>query len=160
MYLFNYKGIVEYLINDLGLIFVKEDNDYIRLDIGCIFGRYVDVYKYKIGCLSMGVGLVYYIVFGVEVFEIEIWKINLEVKGFIIIGVKDRKFFKLLYYRELGGVIIEFVIFILGFEMDSEYKEVLDFYMLLYYMYLKDEVEVKFMLFFIRNIDSFYEYFY
>lgn len=158
IYSSNYKGTVEHLTNDLGLTVVKEDNDYIRLDTGRILGRYVDVYKHKTGRSSMGAGSVHHIAFGVESSEIETWKTKLEAKGFTINGIKDRKFFKSLYYREPGGVIIELATLTPGFETDSEYKEAPDLYMPPHYMHLKDEVEAKLMPLFVKNIDSLYEY--
>jgi len=106
----------------------------------------------------MGAGSVHHIAFGVEANDMENWKKKLSDKGYYITGVKDRKFFKSLYYREPGGVIIELASYTPGFEVDEPYQEAPDLFMPPHYEDLRDEVESKMYPLFIRPINKLTEY--
>lgn len=154
----NYDATKKHLVDGLGLTIVKEDSDYLRLDTGSILGRYVDIYKHQTGLSKMGAGSVHHIAFGILESQIDEWKQVLTDKGFNVTGVKDRKFFKSLYYREPGGVIIELASLTPGFEFNEVYEEVPELYMPPHYEHLRDEVEAKVMPLFVRPIDKLTDY--
>lgn len=158
LYSSNYEATKSHLTESLGLKIVQEDDDYLRLDTGSVLGRYIDIYKHKTGRSTMGAGAVHHIAFGVEETDIEAWKVYLVDKGFNVTGVKDRKFFKSLYYREPGGVIIELATRTPGFEVDAIYKEAPDLYMPPHYAHLKEEIENKMMPLFVRPIEKLTDY--
>lgn len=158
MYSSNYKATKAFLIDELGLVFVKEDDAYARFDTGQTPGRYVDVYKHSTGRSKMGAGTVHHIAFGVKLEDIETWKANLIEKGFHVTGVRDRKFFKSIYFREPGGTIIELATTKPGFKPDEVYLEEPELFMPPHYEHLREEVEAKVMPLFVRPIDQLRKY--
>jgi glyoxalase family protein len=158
LYSTNYEKTVRHFVDDLGFSVILEDSDYIRLDTDREVARYIDIYKQKTSLGSIGAGSVHHIAFGVEEKDMENWKKELSNKGYYITGIKDRKFFKSLYYREPGGVTIELASFTPGFEVDEPYQEAPDLFMPPHYEDLRDEVESKMYPLFVRPIEKLTEY--
>ncbi len=158
LYSSNFEATKSHLVDVLGLSVVTEGDDYLRLDTGKTLGRYIDIYKHQTGRSKMGGGTVHHIAFGVEENDMNTWKKTLSEKGFFITDIRDRKFFKSIYYREPGGVMIELATLTPGFEVDDTYKEVPDLYMPPHFEALSVEVEDKVMPLFVRPIDKLIEY--
>lgn len=55
----------------------------------------------------MGIGVVHHVAFAVDNAEIEAWEVKLKEHGYQPTPVKDRKYFKSVYFREPGGILIE-----------------------------------------------------
>ncbi|WP_162140300.1 VOC family protein [Haploplasma axanthum] len=97
----------DFLINILGLELVKEDELYYRFEMKNNVGKYIDLYKESQGEGRLSTGTNHHIAFSVGYDEIDDWKKFLELNGFKVSDVKNRNFFKSLYFREPGGIIIE-----------------------------------------------------
>ncbi|WP_162146834.1 DUF896 domain-containing protein [Acholeplasma granularum] len=158
LYSSNVLGTKSFLLDDLKLKLVEENDLYIRFESDQELGRYVDLYKKSMGQSKMGAGSVHHIAFGVNETEIESWKTYFEEKGYHITGVKDRKFFKSIYFREPGGTIIELATNTPGFEQDSPYLEEPKLFMPPHFENLRSEVETKLMPLFIRPIKELRDY--
>lgn len=71
-----------------------------------------------------GLGTVHHIAFGVnDVEDLETLMNKLREQGYYTSGLKDRKYFTLLYYKEVGGVVIEFATAGPGFTVDESFEE-------------------------------------
>src|SRR5690606_21151 len=86
------------------------------------FGRYIDLFHLNMGESKDGAGTYHHIALTVRSEDISEWKDKLESKGFNVTEVKDRLFFKSIYFREPGGIIVELATEKPGFEVDEIYQ--------------------------------------
>lgn len=71
-----------------------------------------------------GVGTVHHIAFEVDNKEdLEVLKEELRTQGYYTSGIKDRKYFTSLYFKEKGGVVIEIATKGPGFTVDEPFEE-------------------------------------
>ncbi len=158
LYSNDYELTQAFLIDELGLKLVNESDLYIRLEMDSIVGKYIDIYKMRTGKSLSGAGTVHHIAFGVEASELDLWVQRLNQKGFNIKEVKDRTFFKSIYFREPGGIIIELATNTPGFSADKTYVEEPILYMPPHFLHLKEQSEKTLMPLFIRPVDQLVNY--
>lgn len=104
----NPKESLDFFINILGANLLLEDNDYYRLSLNSDFANYLDISKdtFKRGRLSKGT--VHHIAFSVDGEDTLIkFKEKIERLGIHVTDIKDRNFFKAIYFKEPGGTVIE-----------------------------------------------------
>lgn len=148
----------KFLSDDLGLIFVDESKYFIRFETPAELGKYIDIYKLPMGKSVMGAGAVHHIAFGVEEKDIDQWKENLEKKGYYLTEVKDRKFFKSVYFKEPGGIIIELATLTPGFEKEQIDEVNPALFMPPHFEHLRSEIEAEMMPLFVKSIDKLVHY--
>ncbi len=91
----------------LGYEVVDSNSDNFLLSINDDLGGSIELAKDPHNRGIMGVGTVHHIAFAVNNDEIYEWKNKLEENGYRPTEVKIRKYFKSLYFRESGGLLIE-----------------------------------------------------
>lgn len=101
------EGTKEFFINVLGLKLIDEDRNFYRFEMDDTLGKYIELNKNNVEKGRLSTGTVHHIAFTIEDDEVNAWKELLTEKGFNVSDVRDRKFFKSLYFREPGGTIIE-----------------------------------------------------
>ncbi len=95
------------LTNLLGYQLIDEDEEMYLLEISDNLGGRLELSKQAQPRGLMGVGVVHHIAFSVEDDEIEDWLKQLKDYGLQPTEIKDRKYFKSIYFREPGGILIE-----------------------------------------------------
>lgn len=95
------------LTNVLGYESIDEDEEMIHLKVSDDLGGTIELSKKRRAPGKMGIGAVHHIAFKVTEDEINSWREKIILAGFIPTEVKDRKYFKALYFREKGGILIE-----------------------------------------------------
>ena len=98
----------DFFISVLGMNLLDENNDYYRLKMdGQLVGQTVDIFKGRIGRGRNSTGTNHHIALTVEDDELEIFKNKIESMGVKVSDIKNRDFFRALYFREPGGIMIE-----------------------------------------------------
>lgn len=108
IYSTNFKKSKDFFESFLKMKLIKEDDSYYRFEMEQETGKYLDLSKrdYKRGRLSKGT--VHHIALTVDtVSELEEFRRKIKDLGINVTDVKDRNFFKSIYFREPGGTIIE-----------------------------------------------------
>lgn len=116
------KKTLEVLTNILGYEVVDEDSEMIQLKVNDEFSGMLELSKEAMPLGSMGVGTVHHIAFKIEDNDIEAWRQKLVDLGIKVTPVKDRKYFKALYFREPGGILIELSTLGPGMIVDEDEK--------------------------------------
>lgn len=114
------KETKNFFIDVLGATIIDEDRDFIRLGLNSEIGNYIDINKdaYLRGKLSKGT--IHHVALGVETEEDLIsFKEKIEKLGIFVTDIKDRNFFKAIYFKEPGGSIIELSTMKPGFNKES-----------------------------------------
>ncbi|PTX59398.1 glyoxalase family protein [Melghirimyces profundicolus] len=124
-----YSGLPEktmdFLENGLGLSRVGEESGYVRFRSKDTLGNIVDVLKTPPQDGYMGAGTVHHIAWRAKDDEDQLeWRTHVAQYGFQPTPVKDRQYFKSIYFREQGGILFEIATDPPGFERD-EPKEAL-----------------------------------
>lgn len=96
------------LINIMGYELIDEDKDHYLLEIHENLAGILELAKRAPTRGIPGVGTVHHIAFKVNNDEIGEWKEKLEEEGYRPTEVKDRNYFKSIYFRETGGILLEF----------------------------------------------------
>ena len=104
----------------LGYTLVDQDSETYLLQVNDEFGGTLELAKASPKMGVMGVGTVHHIAFVINDDEIEEWKIKLQKNGFLPTKIKDRKYFKSLYFRETGGLLIELATKSPGMTIDED----------------------------------------
>lgn len=91
----------------LGYTVMDEDSDNYLLKINNNLGGSLELAKDHPIRGIPGVGTVHHLALTVHDETIDKWKVKLEEKGYRPTEVKDRKYFRSLYFRESGGILIE-----------------------------------------------------
>lgn len=97
----------EVLVNILGYEQLDDENNRVRYRIHDGLGGDIELAKNTIPMGRMGKGTVHHIAFEVEDGTIEKWAEFLKEKGYHPTEVKERHYFKSIYFREPGGILIE-----------------------------------------------------
>lgn len=115
----------DFFIKHLDAKLEIEDDNYYRLSYPSEIGKYIDIKKQRENRGRLSKGTVHHIALSVK--DLESLKLLLkEIKelGFNVTDIKERDFFKAIYFREPGGIIIELSTMSPGFtNIDEEGKE-------------------------------------
>lgn len=115
------KDTVDTLENLLGLDKVEEEGEYIRLKAYGDIGNIIDIKTTSSGTGVNSVGTVHHIAWrakdGLELLE---WQNKLREAGFMVTDVRDRNYFKSIYFREKGGILFEIATDKPGFAIDED----------------------------------------
>jgi glyoxalase family protein len=103
----------------------SEDSNRVRLKVGTTqsaLGEYVDLLEQPgLGPAYFGVGSVHHIAFRVaDDFEQDEYRNRLTVSGQSVTPVRDRTYFRSVYFREPGGVLFELATDRPGFTIDED----------------------------------------
>ena len=120
------EGIQDLLTNEMGMVLHgKEGNRYrfkMNNDDAC--GHFYDVVidvQAEMG--RQGGGTVHHIAFRTATGdEQKFWQQSLRDKGFSVTAIRDRKYFKSIYFHAPGGVLFEIATDPPGFSMDEPYE--------------------------------------
>jgi glyoxalase family protein len=110
------------IANEMGYRLVKREGERARFEAGLGgSGTYIDVIATnKIPSGLGGVGTVHHIAFRVAGDEEELlMQSRLSDAGYTVSGVRDRTYFRSIYYREQGGVLFEIATDVPGFPDDE-----------------------------------------
>lgn len=91
----------------LGYKLENEDDDTYKLRIHNGLGGTISIAKDAPPVGLIGVGSVHHVALAVKNDEVEAWIPKLESAGFKPTEVKNRKYFRSIYFREKGGILIE-----------------------------------------------------
>jgi glyoxalase family protein len=114
------------LMNVMGMVLHdKEGNRYrFKMDSDDPFGHFYDVVvdpQAETG--QQGAGTVHHIAFRTPTNdEQKYWQKSLITKGFSVTPIRDRKYFKSIYFHEPGGVLFEIATDPPGFTVDEPYE--------------------------------------
>lgn len=103
----NPEATLKLLTEILGYQLVDQDDRFYLLQITDAFGGYIELSKQTEPKGRMGIGAVHHIAFEIENEEINLWREKLLDAGYNPTPIRNRKFFKSLYFRERGGILIE-----------------------------------------------------
>lgn len=95
------------LTDILGYKIVDQNDEYYQLKINDSIGGLIELSKKAHKRGHVAVGTVHHIAFSVNNDEINAYRILLLEKGYQPTEIKDRNYFKSLYFREPGGILIE-----------------------------------------------------
>ncbi len=158
LYSKDFEGTKAFLLDDLGLALVDENQYFVRFEASSNLGKYIDLYKTSMGKSVMGAGAVHHIAFGVAEIEIDSWKETLEKKGYYLTEVKDRKFFKSIYFKEPGGIIIELATLTPGFEENQTDEINPALFIPPHFEHLREEIENEVMPLFVEPVEKLVHY--
>lgn len=110
----------EALENVMGLTRVGEEDGMIRFHSSADIGNVIDVKQTTTGRSEMGVGTVHHIAWRATDDEDHLeWKKHVEEAGYGVTEVRDRNYFKAIYFREDGGILFEIATDPPGFAHDE-----------------------------------------
>lgn len=158
LYATDFELTKDFFVNELGFRFKEESDLYIRLETDASVGRYIDIYKMRQGKSKMGAGVIHHIAFGVLASEIDKWHDLLTQKGYVLSEIKDRLFFKSLYFKEPGGINIELATTTPGFVSDTVYLEEPKLFIPPHYKHLEEKSLDTLMPLFIRPVNQLVTY--
>lgn len=110
----------ETLTEVMGLEFVAEDKDYIRVKSTADIGNIIDVKRTSVGRGMMGVGTVHHIAWRADDNEDQLeWQRHVMNSGYHVTSVRDRNYFNAIYFREHGEILFEIATDPPGFAHDE-----------------------------------------
>lgn len=110
----------EVLDNVLGLELVGKEGDYIRFKSESELGNIIDIKATSFGKGHQGPGVVHHIAWRTKDDGEQLeWKSFVEEKGFEVTPVRDRNYFKAIYFKENGGTLFEIATDPPGFAHDE-----------------------------------------
>ena len=110
----------EVLENVMGFELVAREGDYIRFRSASDLGNIIDVLATSFGRGENGPGVVHHIAWRTKDDAEQLaWKKHVEQDGFDVTEVKDRNYFKAIYFREHGGILFEIATDPPGFAHDE-----------------------------------------
>lgn len=108
----------------LGFEKVDEKLDIIRYKSTDSIGNIIDLKTTPMSIGKMGIGTVHHIALRVkDEEELLEWSNVLKERGFLVSPLRDRKYFKSIYFREKGGNLFEIATDIPGFTVDEAVEE-------------------------------------
>lgn len=114
---------LELLTEVLGYHLVEEDEEAYLLKVSDELGGLIELHKHQRGFGRMGRGTVHHIAFKINEADIEQWYETLVELGYRPTEIKNRKYFKSIYFREKGGILIELATNEPGMLVDESYEE-------------------------------------
>lgn len=116
----NPKATIQTLTDTMGLTHFSEENSVVRLKSEGELGNTVDIPLEAESPGEMGVGTVHHIAWRAEdEADHKDWLLHVKKSGFQATDVKDRNYFKALYFREYGGILFEIASDTPGFTVDE-----------------------------------------
>lgn len=110
----------EVLENILGFTCVGEDAEYLRFSSESHIGNMIDIRLSPTVRGLMGAGTVHHIAWRAkDEQELQQWRALLVEKGYYPTELKDRNYFKALYFHEEGGILFEIATDGPGFAVDE-----------------------------------------
>lgn len=104
----------------MGLKFIEEDGEFIRLRSSANIGNIIDLKTTSIKKGQMGVGTVHHIAWrAIDEHDQLQWRKKLVAKGYHVTPVLDRNYFKSIYFQEHGGILFEMATDTPGFSHDE-----------------------------------------
>lgn len=155
----NYKKTFDLLVNILKYTLVSEDEKSYTFKIEEGLGGTLFLLKQNEPMGESSRGTVHHIAFKIKADEIEAWREYLLKNGYYPTEIKDRKYFKSLYFRDKGGQIIELATFGPGVTVDEPVAHLGESFMIPphYEDESADILETMFPVF-VREIDAMQSY--
>ncbi|NLY76837.1 MAG: ring-cleaving dioxygenase [Tissierellia bacterium] len=115
------KETVEVIETLLGLERVGEEGEFIRFKSSADMGNIIDINTSSMARGITSVGTVHHIAWRAEDEEdLLAWRSLVKENGFAVSPVRDRKYFKSIYFYEKGGILFEIATDIPGFAVDED----------------------------------------
>jgi glyoxalase family protein len=110
-------GVLE---NVLGLELVGKEGDYIRYESASELGNIIDIKATSFGKGKQGPGVVHHIAWRTKNDAEQLaWKSFVEENDYVVTPVRDRNYFKAIYFSEPGGTLFEIATDPPGFAHDE-----------------------------------------
>ena len=111
------------LENLFGFKKIGEDQGLIRYESSADLGDLIDLKKTPMSSGIQGVGTVHHIAFRASDEQEQLaWKKLLEENGYRVTEVRDRNYFKSIYFNEKGGILFEIATEGPGFDRDETFE--------------------------------------
>lgn len=111
------KDVLETILN---MKFVKQEDDYLRFKSDGVLGNLIDIKLSPSVRGLAGAGTVHHIAWRAkDDEELENWRELLEEKGYKPTEIKERNYFKAVYFYEPGGILFEIATDLPGFSIDE-----------------------------------------
>lgn len=101
------KKTLDLLRNIFGYEIVNENEQFYQLKVNDDLGGILELSKELHDYGQIAQGTVHHLALGVEDEDIEMWRTSLIEAGFKVTEVKNRNYFKSLYFRDSGGILFE-----------------------------------------------------
>lgn len=101
------NSTLKVLTDILGYKITEQNDEYYQLKTNESESRFIELSKNSQGHGQVAVGTVHHIAFEVENEEIVEWRKLLIENGYRPTEIKDRNYFKSIYFREPGGILFE-----------------------------------------------------
>lgn len=107
--------------NLLGFERVGEEGDCIRFKSSSDIGNIIDVKTISMGKAVTSIGTVHHIAWRAEnEYDLLEWQNLAREQGYAVTEVKDRNYFKSIYFSEKGGILFEIATDVPGFTIDED----------------------------------------
>lgn len=155
----NYNKTLPLLTDILGYTLVKEDDEAYTLHIHDDLGGTLFLLKENKPMGELDRGTVHHIAFKVLNEEIDAWRELLLKSGYYPTEVKNRKYFKSLYFRDKGGLIIELATIGPGVSVDEPVEHLGESFIIPdHFEEERAEIFETMMPLFVREIDQMQSY--
>jgi glyoxalase family protein len=112
------------LENVLGLVCIGQENEFLRFKSEGNVGNTIDIHLNPTVRGLMGAGTVHHIAWRAKDEEdLQRWRTLLQDKGYYPTEIRDRNYFKALYFHEEGGILFEIATDPPGFSVDEPVAE-------------------------------------
>lgn len=145
------------LLEDVfGYEMVAEDDEFIKLQLNEELGSRLYLNKKMDERGIPGTGTIHHIAFKVsDEAELIRWRMHLEELGYYVTEIKDRHYFKSIYFREHGGILIELATVGPGMTVDEAVGELgTHFIIPAHYQNEEEAIRQRMMPIFIRELDK------
>ena len=125
---------------------VSENDEAVLLQVSEDLGGTLEIIKEKVELGQQGVGTVHHLALSIDNGDEDAWVSKLQAAGYRPTEVKDRKYFRSIYFREKGGILIELATVKPGVLVD-ESEENLGSELLIppHYEIIREEIEATIM---------------
>ena len=155
----NYKKTLEMLVNVLGYTVVNEDEENVYLHMHDEIGGTLILLKQNESMGQSDRGTVHHIAFKILDDEAEAWKQHLKSLGYYPTAVKERHYFKAVYFRDKGGQLIELATINPGVTIDEPVAHLGESFIIPeHFEDHKAEIFESIMPLFVREIDAMQSY--
>lgn len=118
------EATIRTLTETMGLAKWKEENGVVRLHGEGALGNLIDIPLETAQPGEMGVGTVHHIAWRAEDEEDHAdWQAHVAKHGYNVTEIKDRQYFKALYFREKGKILFEIASDTPGFTVDESFDQ-------------------------------------
>lgn len=120
LYSTNPEATVETLTQTMGLEKIGEENGILRLKANGELGSTIDIPLDAVEVGEMGVGTVHHIAWRADDDADHLkWHAHVQANAYQVTDIKDRNYFKALYFREYGNILFEIATDPPGFTIDE-----------------------------------------